>query len=122
MPTTTATRPEVEREASAGPLPYQGKVTELAAMARCPKCKGTRRVTVLRVRWPAGKDRFGVERFHVRLHYPDLVCGCGRRYPSIQPIAGTLNPAVACTAKCQSATGHDCECSCGGKNHGNAHV
>ena len=29
------------------------------------------------------------------------------------------NPSLhVCNAKCQSAKGHQCECSCGGKNHG----
>ena len=26
-----------------------------------------------------------------------------------------------CNAKCQSATGQNCECECGGKNHGGNH-
>lgn len=29
------------------------------------------------------------------------------------------NPSLhKCDARCMNATGHDCECSCGGKNHG----
>lgn len=28
------------------------------------------------------------------------------------------NPEVKCDARCTGARGHQCECSCGGKNHG----
>lgn len=33
-------------------------------------------------------------------------------------IRGVRNPAVRCDARCTSAKGFSCECSCGGKNHG----
>jgi hypothetical protein len=35
------------------------------------------------------------------------------------PIYGKFVKEVICNSKCTSATGHNCECSCGGKNHGN---
>jgi len=33
-------------------------------------------------------------------------------------VKGTLNPDKKCSAKCRGARGHNCECSCGGTNHG----
>lgn len=33
-------------------------------------------------------------------------------------IIGTFKAGVKCDARCQGAIGHDCECSCGGANHG----
>ena len=33
-------------------------------------------------------------------------------------ITGHFNAEVKCDGRCTSATGHNCECSCGGKNHG----
>lgn len=45
--------------------------------------------------------------------------GCGKSRVA-KPVRGRFNAAVACNAKCQSSHGHQCECSCGGKNHGAA--
>lgn len=46
----------------------------------------------------------------------DSTCICGKH------AAGTRIKAVVtnhvCDARCTSATGHQCECQCGGKNHG----
>lgn len=33
-------------------------------------------------------------------------------------IEGRHNPAIVCDGRCMGATGHSCECSCGGANHG----
>jgi hypothetical protein len=46
--------------------------------------------------------------------------GCGG-YLGLHRLRGVLNRAKKCSAKCTSATGHDCECACGGKNHGSNH-
>jgi len=42
---------------------------------------------------------------------------------AIMPVTRTIfyksNPSLhKCDARCVNATGHDCECSCGGENHG----
>ena len=37
-------------------------------------------------------------------------------------IEGYVNNTVSCDARCEGATGHCCECSCGGANHGRAKV
>jgi len=49
----------------------------------------------------------------VRLEYMGQVAGSGRWLNKTQEIC-------ACNEKCQSATGPNCSCSCGGKNHGEA--
>jgi hypothetical protein len=33
-------------------------------------------------------------------------------------LKGHKNAAVPCDARCTGARGHNCECQCGGKNHG----
>lgn len=46
-------------------------------------------------------------------------CPCGQPV-TLFPVAGVLRPDHKCDARCEHATGHDCECACGGKNHGKA--
>ena len=53
--------------------------------------------------------------------HPVARCECGRAL-FLKRVAGKLNRAVVCNAKCHGATGHVCECSCGGKNHGMSHA
>lgn len=53
--------------------------------------------------------------------HPVMVCACGAKVTA-KPVAGKVNHAIACNAKCTSAKGHACECSCGGKNHGAGHA
>jgi hypothetical protein len=114
------TQPVVTREASRAAYGYQAVATEVPAMARCGRCKAVRRVAVVRVTRPGGKDSCGITRIHTTYRYPDVTC-CGKS-AGITPIRGTFNAAVPCSAKCQSATGFDCECSCHGENHGKAHI
>lgn len=45
-------------------------------------------------------------------------CGGRSRAVVVPEVRGTVNPGVRCDARCQGATGPDCECSCGGRNHG----
>jgi len=52
---------------------------------------------------------------------PAVTCDCGRRVPLL-PIKGRYNPEINCTAKCLSSKGFQCECSCGGKNHGSGGI
>jgi hypothetical protein len=47
--------------------------------------------------------------------------GCGIERDA-KLIRGRVNPAHECNAKCLASTGFQCECSCGGKNHGGAHA
>lgn len=47
--------------------------------------------------------------------------GCG--FPREgKPIEGRLVPDHPCDRRCTGATGHSCECSCGGANHGMDHA
>lgn len=39
-------------------------------------------------------------------------------YFTWREIIGTFKPGIKCDARCQGAIGHDCECSCNGRNHG----
>jgi hypothetical protein len=44
---------------------------------------------------------------------------CARIHPSARRIHYSKNPSRhICNAKCMGAVGPNCECSCGGKNHG----
>lgn len=49
---------------------------------------------------------------------PRLVCrGCGALVIA-KAVAGQFGAKHICNEKCLSSTGHVCNCSCGGKNHG----
>lgn len=48
------------------------------------------------------------------------VCVCGAKV-NMMCVTGKVNPDIKCNARCRNATGHTCECSCGGKNHGGNH-
>lgn len=47
-----------------------------------------------------------------------LVCEEHDRFLSVTAIKGVVNVDKACDGRCMSATGPNCECSCGGENHG----
>ena len=46
-------------------------------------------------------------------------CRCGMKRLA-KSVIGKYNSKKKCNQKCQAATGHNCECSCAGKNHGAA--
>lgn len=47
---------------------------------------------------------------------------CGAREWHAKRLEGRFNAGVKCNARCQGATGHDCECQCGGANHGRGFI
>ena len=47
-------------------------------------------------------------------------CTCGKSL-SWREMRGVKRDDVKCDARCTGAKGHNCECQCGGKNHGSAH-
>lgn len=47
---------------------------------------------------------------------------CGSNRTTSDLVTGKKNKSVPCDRRCTSARGHDCECSCGGENHGKDHV
>jgi hypothetical protein len=52
---------------------------------------------------------------------PEMDCfkNRGEWVPATRRIFFKKNPSLhKCDARCQNAKGHDCECSCGGANHG----
>jgi len=52
---------------------------------------------------------------------PAATCVCGKRV-KLMPVKGVYNPDVVCNAKCTASKGFNCECSCGGKNHGSGGI
>ena len=42
-------------------------------------------------------------------------------YIRLGPVFGTYSEEKECNGRCMAATGHQCECQCGGKNHGANH-
>jgi hypothetical protein len=49
-----------------------------------------------------------------------LVCTEHDRFHTVTPIKGIVNVDKTCDGRCMNATGPNCECSCGGENHGGA--
>ena len=46
---------------------------------------------------------------------------CGKAFIVLEGIYGRES-AGRCDSRCTGATGHNCECSCGGSNHGADHL
>lgn len=83
---------------------------------RCPRCKTVQATDYTQQQggfyttWRTldGKDQFFQD---------DLPCTtCGRERHA-NPVKGRPSNKK-CDARCTGATGHNCECQCGGKNHG----
>jgi hypothetical protein len=53
---------------------------------------------------------------------PADACGSCKRQTAGTAIRGTYSSVHACDARCIYAKGPDCECSCGGANHGVGHA
>ncbi len=66
----------------------------------------------------SGRTRYG--RF-VRASQ-DIECpSCSAPRWNAKKVNGTVSNHV-CDVRCTDAKGHNCECSCGGANHGKAHI
>lgn len=46
-----------------------------------------------------------------------MTCDCGKSV-LMRTVRGKYAADIKCDGRCMSATGFNCECSCGGKNHG----
>jgi hypothetical protein len=46
---------------------------------------------------------------------------CCGRHVALFEVKGIKRADIKCGAKCTGATGHVCECECGGRNHGAGH-
>jgi hypothetical protein len=58
-------------------------------------------------------DQVGQQGGHLR-------CACGALTPA-RVLSVTIKPDHKCGAKCTSALGATCDCSCGGEHHGSDH-
>lgn len=66
----------------------------------------------------------------VNVHHADTTSGlyeqwidcreCGNTV-KVKQLWATENPSKRCTRRCENATRNDCECHCGGRNHGRGH-
>lgn len=63
-----------------------------------------------------GREFEFVDGFHIRLVHECL--NNQKRILWLDRVRGVYNPGKECNTKCLAAIGHDCECRCGGKNHG----
>jgi hypothetical protein len=48
----------------------------------------------------------------------ELFCATHKRRIEFKQVKGTFSPEHVCDARCLCAKGNNCECSCGGANHG----
>jgi len=54
-------------------------------------------------------------------HFTGTCPKCGQKHTANRKIEYKNRPSLhQCDARCEGATGHKCECACGGKNHGRA--
>jgi len=102
-------------------------------IGRCfsKQCRTTVRVTVpsvARDKWtrgipgvPGSAEKYQVSEPAWAPRNLGLEC-VAHRYPlRWQPIEGRTNPDHKCDARCIHARGPNCDCSCGGANHGAAY-
>lgn len=77
-------------------------------IGRCPACKAV-------VKIEESDPRYGWHIAHRRVSS----CGCTPLGTNVvvKMVTGTVSDRK-CDARCQSAKGPNCECSCGGENHG----
>lgn len=98
----------------------KGCARKHSVLAQCVG-NGVRKVGVVDMPGPlfrvAGREELLVGLFETTLY---VTCACGRLV-TLGQVFGRFNASKKCNARCTEATGHQCECSCGGKNHGAAH-
>lgn len=115
-------------------------------IGKCKQCKAAKRAEVrqdIRLRWQYSspdKMYFSKREYqyacltpdtkhHVDKmgHYVTIPCPSGCQYYGqpmqivLKRIDGHYNEGIKCGAKCINATGPNCECQCGGENHGANH-
>lgn len=95
-------------------------------MYRCKSCKkqgaqdAHRRTGTRETLWVLWPDKFGQKRFKlVRDSGPAILpCPtCGAELHGTW-IGGKKDDSIRCGHSCLNAKGGDCECACGGENHG----
>jgi hypothetical protein len=95
---------------------------EVRIQYRCLRCKKRDSALVLceRTRLPT---RIAIRFVNEIGHSIDVSRDCGACgwQCGWTVVTGRTNPDRKCDARCTNATGHNCECACGGKNHGAGH-
>lgn len=90
---------------------------------RCPKCKATRARDYSAIWTRVTSYSAGFRSSATKRYAEDapggVVCDCGARMRGAA-VSGRKNDEE-CGPRCWNAKGHDCECSCAGRCHGNAH-
>jgi len=112
---------------------YTGKEKRYNGKCKCGSrfsTLATRVQTAAHVLGPVADGASGFVEFHAegrsfsesRLSNDSLWfrCACGR-WNRAEPVRGTIVSSKKCNALCLASSGHSCECSCGGKNHGAQH-
>lgn len=109
---------------------YETRVreTEVRQIARCKRCKAvhsqlvtkTTRIEINRRVFPEHRSYHHSHSVNGATPERFFVCECGYKC-YFRDVEGRRNDAVPCDARCTSARGHKCECSCGGRNHGSDH-
>lgn len=78
---------------------------------------GYQKTTSIDYTSPAGE----IFRNYLPHQIPYVSCPLCSRPMAGKRITGIVNTSVPCDRRCTGATGHNCECSCGGANHGIDH-
>lgn len=90
---------------------------------RCPKCKAARALDLeaiwTRVVTYVPGCRSGSTKRYTDVTRGPEVCACGTTMRGAE-VRGRKNDEE-CGPRCWNAKGHDCECSCAGRKHGQAH-
>lgn len=92
------------------------EITTVRMIAKCARCKT---VTAEDIPARSASDFFYQTSIQGGGYVAYRSCkSCGRGLHRWHQVTGTVREAVKCTTRCTSATGSDCECECGGHNHG----
>ena len=107
--------------------PHIKTVKNETVLYNCKKCKVAKRVEYPRKNKQGYIVTAGIWITYINPHEKIIEYGgdvenglcfnCGEmmKYSAVK---GYLNPDIKCNGKCMSARNGNCECSCGGKNHG----
>lgn len=90
-------------------------------VAKCP-CGAGNAVDVapdLRAPTTAMATSWACQLFWTEVNERQHKCrSCGRTLVTWAVVKGRYSENRACDARCTGASGHNCECQCGGRNHG----
>lgn len=88
---------------------------EVRHIGKCRKCKRVLSVVATATTVRTYRDQFDLIHSHTSWVGGYVEC-CGQQV-GMAPVKGRKTEQP-CDARCTNAKGHNCECSCGGKNHG----